>query len=92
MHSLGMINELGEIRAQTSLRGQIRESELERAKKLLGWDSTVAEEPVACRAMRLKELDSSISVRIGCKSSVAETTGNSSMRTQIKSRHARRRL
>jgi len=52
----------------------------------------VEELPLDCLTVRLKGLDSSISVRIGCKSSVAEITGNSTTRTQIKSREERRRL
>lgn len=39
----------------------------------------------ACLTSRFDGLDSSISCRIACRSSVAETTGKSSMRTQPKS-------
>jgi hypothetical protein len=65
---------------------------LDRAKKLPGFDSQVVDELLFdCLTMRLRGLPSSISTRIGCKSSVAETTGNSSVRTQIKSKETRRR-
>jgi len=44
--------------------------------------------PADCRTVRLEGLDSSISCCMACKSSVAETTGNRSMRRQIKIKHA----
>ena len=47
--------------------------------------------PAACLTMRFDGLNSSISCRIACRSSVAETTGNSSIRPQPKSRKGRRR-
>lgn len=47
--------------------------------------------PAACLTTRFDGLNSSISCRTACRSSVAETTGNSSMRTQPKTKKGRTR-
>lgn len=84
---------MSEISAQTLLPGQMRESETGWAKTLPGFDSQVAEELLLdCLTTRLEGLHSSISARTGCKSSVAEITGKSNVRTQIKSREELRQL
>jgi|HubBroStandDraft_5_1064220.scaffolds.fasta_scaffold117832_2 hypothetical protein len=77
---------------QSSSLGSNRTGEIQAGRAPATLKPTADLSLTACLTIRFDGLDSSISCRAACRSSVADITGNSRTRTQLRSRNGRIRF